>query len=312
MAVSQAVVTAMLATPNPTPRHRIRVLPTYSVSTVEARWLQVAPVPPASKARNTDSTGTAASTAVTVASPLSTEGRPPLHLFQSIKPGISLGPTPATSRPAVAVIPACPGPEPNYNSCWIPAPLHRIDHGPTGNLRPESRLRRPPGGAGAQPAPGNRADLLPAGAFRLWQDDGPGLHRRLRDYRRRGDPPRRPQCQPPWPLSAARAAAHRHGVPGLRPVSPPDGDGEHRLRPAGHERCGQGCPGRRPPHHHRPGRARQQIPSRVVRRPATAGGPGPRPGAPSGPAAAGRALFQPRCGTAGASVLRGAGHHQVH
>ena len=64
----------------------------YSPRTVEARWLQVLPVPPERTATNTANTGTAASTAMMLAWLPSSVGRvpaPPVHPFTFIAPTMS-------------------------------------------------------------------------------------------------------------------------------------------------------------------------------------------------------------------------------
>ena len=121
---------------------------------------------------------------------------------------------------------------------------------------------------------------------------GPGARERRRD------PHRRPARGQRGFLAPSRAAAHRHGVPGLCAVPPSERGPQRGLR---HPPSSQGTPGRargRGAGAGGPGRQCRKVSARAVRRPATARGAGPRAGAQPAADAAGRAVFQPRRGPA--------------
>ena len=107
---------------------------------------------------------------------------------------------------------------------------------------------------------------------------------------------------------AARAARHRHGVPGLRAVPAPHRRAERRVRACA------GCPPaeaararRRDARRSSASRAAgDAYPARALRRPAAARRARPRARAGARPAAARRAVLQPRHRPARAAVARGA------
>ena len=72
-----------------------------------------------------------------------------------------------------------------------------------------------------------RRDRLPARSQRLRQDHGAALHRRLRDAVGGPHPAQRHGGLLGAAQPAAGEAAHRHGVPGARAVSAPDGRGQY-------------------------------------------------------------------------------------
>src|SRR6266508_4157163 len=176
--------------------------------------------------------------------------------------------------------------------------------GRPGRGGPRQGLRRR-----ARPGRGAAAGALrqggrPARPQRLRQDHAAALHRRPGAARRRRGPAGRPVALRARGAGAARAAPHRHGVPGRRPVPPSQRRRQRRLRPAA--RAAPQRPGRGGARAGGPRRLRRPGAGEPVRWPAAAGGAGQGAGDPSDRAAAGRAVLQPGHAAAGADPRGGA------
>ncbi|CAA9558181.1 MAG: Ferric iron ABC transporter, ATP-binding protein, partial [uncultured Thermomicrobiales bacterium] len=143
----------------------------------------------------------------------------------------------------------------------------------------------------------------PARAQRLRQDHDPASDRRVRDAGRGHDRGRRATGLRTAVRRSAGAAPDRDGVPGLRPVPPPLGRAQRRLRAAAGP--GAGGTGGGGTGAGWVGGFRRSDAARALRRPAAAGRPGPRPGPGTGGDPARRAVLQPGCRVAGFRPGRG-------
>ncbi len=161
-----------------------------------------------------------------------------------------------------------------------------------GDHRGREKLRRQRGARRGRPRRGTRRVRLAARPLRLREDDPAAHRRRPRVSRSRPGRARRARHHP-YPAASAR---HRGGVPELRPVPPPHGRRERRLRAQG-----QGAsPGRDRRHRlalPRPGpdgALRRPPRAGAVGRAAAAGGGGARAGRPAEAPASRRAVLGPR------------------
>ena len=164
-------------------------------------------------------------------------------------------------------------------------------HAPAADPHAVKNLRRDPGGRSRRPDRDAERDRHDRRSQRGRQIHTAALRKPDRDPVRGRDPARRrqhgrrtaqrPPCPRPPHRDRAQAPAHRHGVPALQPVRPPDRARQCRDRPApsaGHEARRRPRPGRRAACPGPPVGSRHEEAGATLRRPAAARGDRARDG----------------------------------